>query len=117
MLAREPVLSSRAERFLCDTIGSVQNLDCLILVGTDPTRWWSAASVARELRAPVEVVTGALEQLAKRNLLDVRLASDIVFRYAPWHEADALVAEITTVHCRDRAATAALLFRHSPHCS
>ena len=109
------VLSRRAEHFLCATIGSLQKLDCLVLLGNDRSRWWSAAAVARRIGMPVEAVTSALEDLSRGHLLDVRVATDVVFRYAPWHrDAEVLMVEIAAQYDANRNALADILVGRSP---
>ena len=64
---------------------------------------------------PVEAVTSALEDLSRGNLLDVRVATDVVFRYAPWHrDAEVLMAEIAAQYDANHNALADILVGRSP---
>lgn len=103
----KPALSGAAERFLRESIGSVLHLDVLLLLHGDPGRWWSADQIRQVLPMSAESVATVLEELAALNLLDVRLASCVSFRFAPLDPAMAAAAsEISPIQ---RAAPEVLL--------
>jgi hypothetical protein len=96
-------LSAAARDFLRARLGSLIQLDIALLLHGDPSAWWSAERVAGHLRVTVDAATQALESLASRNLLDVRIANDLTYRFAPWHESTAqLVGEIADHHYEAR---------------
>ncbi len=100
-------LSAAAREFLRARLGSLVQLDIALLLHADSSVWWSAERVAGHLRVSTDAATQALESLASRNLLDVRIASDLTYRFAPWHESTAaLVAEIADHHYEARELVA-----------
>lgn len=102
-------LSPAAREFLRARLGSLLQLDIALLLHADPSAWWSAERVAEHLRVTLDAATQALETLASRNLLDVRIANDLTYRFAPWHESTAqLVAEIADHHYEARELVARL---------
>ena len=102
-------LSAAAREFLRNRLGSLIELDIALLLHADASVRWSAERVAGHLRVPADATTQALETLASRNLLDVRIANDLAYRFAPWHESTAqLVAEIADHHYEARELVARL---------
>lgn len=81
-------LSSRATSFLRESIKSVHELDTILLLHRDASRWWSAEQIAEELAIRVDVAARALEMLAGRNLLDVRVGGTLAYCWAPIHDHD-----------------------------
>jgi hypothetical protein len=69
--------------FVRDHIRSLEQLEILLLLLKDETRSWSAEAAARELRTTTASAAARLEEMASRNLLDVRIAEQIFYRYAP----------------------------------
>ncbi|HEY0875721.1 MAG TPA: hypothetical protein VGD94_19745 [Vicinamibacterales bacterium] len=97
------LLSPAARDFLRARLGSLIQLDIALLLHADPSVWWSAERVAEHLRVTVDAARQVLEALASRNLLDVRIANDLTYRFAPWHESTAeLIAEIAEHHYEAR---------------
>lgn len=113
-----PSLSPTASEFARTRLRSLLQLDVVLLLQADVEVWWSAARVAAELKVGAEAAGQALEALASSNLLDVRIASDLTYRFAPWHESAARVmSEIAANHyeakeivARSSAGTAAERF-------
>ena len=102
------LLSPEAERFLRERVPTVLHLDVLLLLQSDPRRSWGAAAVASALRASVESVGRILEEIATANLLEVRIAGDVMYRFAPWEASiGAIVEEISARHFSDRDAIVA----------
>ena len=81
-------LSSRATMFLRESIKSVHELDTILVLHRDASRWWSAEQIAEELSMRVDVAARALETLAGRNLLDVRVGETLAYCWAPIHDHD-----------------------------
>jgi len=69
--------------FLAAYIVSIEQLETLLLVQREPERWWSAEMVAAELRSSTGASAERLEEMASKNLLDVRISDDLFYRYAP----------------------------------
>jgi hypothetical protein len=67
----------------------------VLLLQGDAARWWSASQVADELRVGQVMARQALEELGTTNLLDMRIGTDLTYRFAPWQpEAARFVDEI-----------------------
>jgi hypothetical protein len=100
-------LSTTAREFVRARLGSLIQLDAVLLLHADTSLWWSAERVAAHLRVSPDAAAQALEALASRNLLDVRIANDLTYRFAPWHESAArLIAEIADHHYEAREIVA-----------
>jgi hypothetical protein len=100
-------LSPAAQLFVRTRLGSILQLDIVLLLQADADVWWSAERVAAQLRVAVDAARLALEALASGNLLDVRIASDLTYRFAPWHESAARVlGEIAASHYEAREIVA-----------
>jgi membrane carboxypeptidase/penicillin-binding protein len=101
------VLTADAREFARTRLGSILQLDVALLLRARGDSWWTVERVAEELRIGVDVARQALESLASRNLLDVRIANDLAYRYAPWHESAArLMTEIAANHYEAREIVA-----------
>ena len=101
------VLTADAREFARTRLGSILQLDVALLLRASGDSWWTAERVAEELRIGVDAARQALESLASRNLLDVRIANDLAYRYAPWHESAArLMTEIAANHYEAREIVA-----------
>ena len=101
------LLSAAARDFVRARLGSLIQLDVALLLHADASVWWSAERVATQLRVPPDAAAHALEALASRNLLDVRIANDLTYRFAPWHDSAArLIAEIADHHYEAREVAA-----------
>lgn len=102
-------LSPASKDFVRAHLASLIQLDIALLLQADPDGWWSAERVAAQLRVSADEARDALEKLAARNLLDVRIANDLTYRFAPWHQSAAtMMHEIAANHyeARDLAARA-----------
>ena len=64
-------------------IGSLAELEMLILVMDSPERWWDAESAAQKLTVSAAVAQRMLDGFAARNLLDIRITGDVRYRFAP----------------------------------
>jgi hypothetical protein len=105
-----PQLSESARRVLRDDIGSLERLDVLLLMQHDAERWWTAAALARELRIAPMQVEASLHALGRGNLLEVRVAEDVLYRYDPGAPAlRQVIEEIVEFHYANRTAVAAIL--------
>jgi len=92
-------LSARAERFLRDAVSSALQLDALIVLHDDRTRWWTAATMAVRLRTSRISAAAALEALGRSNMVDVRVGGSLSYRYAPFDDRlEKIVDEIAGAH-------------------
>jgi len=70
-------------RFAAAYVPSVEDLRVLVLFVEDRDRWFDAAGVARTLSISRAAARGALDNLARKNLLDIRLTDDVRYRFRP----------------------------------
>lgn len=68
---------------ILDAIDSLQELQMLVVLMEDADRWWDAKALAADTGNPPGVTRRALDRLATRNLLDIRVTDDVRFRYRP----------------------------------
>ena len=100
-------LSAPAKEFVRARIDSLIQLDIALLLQSDASVWWSAERLGDELRIQPDVARHALDALASKNLLDVRIATDLTYRFAPWHGSAAeLMNEVAANHYEAREIVA-----------
>jgi predicted ArsR family transcriptional regulator len=111
----QAAIPETVRRFLTDQIGSGERLDVLLFLYRYATRWWAAQTLAAELGMPADAAQSHLEHLSARNLLDVRVAESVIYRYHPVREdLSRLVEDVAQTHYRQRDALLAVLARRAP---
>jgi hypothetical protein len=80
----EPVVPLEVQRFVLDRIGSIAQLEALLMMRNAPDTWWPASSLAERLYISERACRGELEALTAQGLLFGR-HGDIgwQFRYSP----------------------------------
>lgn len=82
-------------------IRSLLQLKVLLLLHRHSSQWWSARDAAVAVHAGPEAVGRALEQLGGSNLLDVRIADRVLYRFSPTDRAVvSLIDEVSGAHER-----------------
>lgn len=81
-MADRPALPVALRRFLATAVDTVEELEILMLAH-GAGRAITAHEAAQLLHLAPAVAGRALEALSRRGLLDVRVASDILYRTAP----------------------------------
>ena len=76
-------LSAALLQFARSYIRSVDDLEVFILCVDNRGRWWDADGVARRLAITEPKARSALDQLARVNLLDIRISDAVRYRFAP----------------------------------
>jgi len=76
-------LNEFTRRWIAQHVTSVEQLDLLLLLDRDRSRFWSIGNAASALRLPRALVHGAAEVLAARNFLEVRCGEDVLYRLDP----------------------------------
>ncbi len=89
--------------FMSDHITTLDELQLLITCVYSEDRWWDATAVARELGVSAVAARHALDHLASRNLLDIRITGDVRYRFHPG-----------TDELRDAALVVAETYRANP---
>ena len=85
-------ISEELKHFIQSTINSVDQLEVLLFLMSNPDREWSAEEVGARIRLSRESVAEKLEDLARASLLAVRSNPPLMYRYAPTSKA--LEAEV-----------------------
>ena len=73
--------------FVADHVRSLDELQVLLAVVQAPDRWWDATSAGRELGIAATAAQRALDALAGRNLLDIRITGDVRYQFRPGTDA------------------------------
>lgn len=63
-------LSPELQRFLCENVETLEELELLVLFHRDPGQHWSAESAEHALRLPESVLEAALRALKRRGLIE-----------------------------------------------
>ena len=101
------------EQFLDSSIDSVEQCQMLMTIRNVGNRWWSAKDLARELYLTETSTARDLEDLATRGLLEVRLANDLHYRFAPASpELRSAVEELADAYRDRRAAVLSFIVNH-----
>ena len=77
------VLTPPIVEFLTHHIASLDELQILMLLVQASTRWFDAKTVSRQLGLSAEQAQSALDALAARNLLDIRISDDVRYQFRP----------------------------------
>lgn len=97
-------LSATAVNFLRVHAGTPVALDVLLTIVSDASRWWTGKDVARCVGIPSERIIGILDGLAVANLLDIRVGSDVLYRFAPLDDVNGEIDEIDRLRRLDPTA-------------
>jgi hypothetical protein len=109
-LINDPVTAG-VRAFIRNHIRSLEQLEILLLLLKDGTRWWSAEAAAQELGTTPNSAAARLEEMASRNLLDVRISEQLFFRYAPASPAlDAAVRDTARAYEEKPMAVTAAIY-------
>jgi hypothetical protein len=80
----EPVVPLEVQQFVLERIGSIAQLEALLMMRNAPDTWWPSSSLAERLYVSEHVCRAELDSLKAQGLVLGR-QDDIgsVFRYAP----------------------------------
>ena len=70
-------------QFARSYLHSVDDLQVFILCVDQRDRWWDATGIARALSITESRARRILEQLARANLLDIRISDAVRYRFEP----------------------------------
>jgi hypothetical protein len=106
-------LSLRAREFLNTYLCSVLHLHVLLLLPAEG--WCSVESIASRLRISADPVGRALEDLGRKNLVDVKVGSALLYRCAPLNgDLLPVIEEIRSAHFADPGQVEKTLQDRSP---
>ena len=108
-------IAPAVQRFIAERIDSVGQLEVLLLVRSDPERYWSASEVSRTLRSRRTWAEVQLEYLCVEGLLSARESNAPSYRYEPTRpELEAVVARLCEAFESQRAEVIRLVFSQRP---
>jgi hypothetical protein len=96
-------LSQLVIGFVIAQLRTIDDLHLLVAMSGAQDRWFDADRVARELGIGKQPARSALEHLASRNLLEIRVTGDVRYQFNPG-----------TPHLRDAAYACVDAYRKSP---
>ena len=107
-------MAPETRRAVAACVRSVEELEVLLFLARD-RRYCSADTIGAALGLPARAVGAALESMASRNLLDVRIAEAVLYKLDPASKASAAFVELTLdAAWRDRTTVLkAILSRRS----
>ncbi len=108
-------LSDDLRQFIEENLDRVEQLEVLLLLKSRPEIFWDAASVASSLGVLPESASQFLEELATRNLLDVRIANTLLYRYAPGTDRLAQAINELSKAYQERRTLVLKLLMAKPH--
>jgi hypothetical protein len=99
------------EQFIQQHIDSLAQLEALLLLHKDPSRWWDAGGLAKALYTSTDICTALLADLARRGFL--KTETNPGPRYA-FQVSDAelnrLVANLDALYQQRRVAVTTLIY-------
>lgn len=96
-------VSPAVKAFVAAHVRTLDELQLLMAIVQSEDRWWDADAAAREFGMAVPEARAALDHLAARNLLDIRIGEDLHYRFRPG-----------TPELGEAARAAAETYRHRP---
>jgi hypothetical protein len=105
-------LSEAVQQFIARYITSVDQIEILLLLKQDPSREWTAESVARKLFTQAEPTGQRLVELALQGLLSEKTISSLrSYRYEPRTvELDRAVNQLAAEYPKYRVTVINLIF-------
>lgn len=104
-------ISQDVRALIVERIDSVVHLELLLLLQANPSRAWTAAEVAQQLRIEPSWAMGQLGELASRGLLAPAADVPDAFRYAPNSpDLDRTVAQLSKDYAERRVTVITLIF-------
>ena len=102
-------ISRETQAAIAACVHSVEELEVLLFLARDAARYCSAEVVCAETGLPARRAAVALEALASRNLLGVRIAEAVLYRLDPAPGATADCAARTIAAARSHRAAVLMM--------
>jgi hypothetical protein len=83
VLSMPPNRPRTVDAFIAAHFRSIEDLQLLIRLVREPERWWDAETVSHEQHLSKAAAREALEWFAARNLVEIRLSTDVRYRFSP----------------------------------
>jgi hypothetical protein len=77
------MLTPTLKELIATSIRSLDELHALVTCAQERDRWWDGADVRQETGMATSVAERALENLARRNFLDVRIGGTLRYQFSP----------------------------------
>jgi hypothetical protein len=111
------MLAPNVTHFIETSVRSLDELHALVTCARERERWWDATEVYQETNMAIVVAERVLENLARRNLLDVRIGGTLRYQFSPASPAlEASVAALLDAYYKSPVAVtqvvAASMQRH-----
>lgn len=104
-------LPDDVRRFLTGNIGSVAQLEVLLLLRSNRDQAWNAAEVSRALYTVPEMMAAQLADLETKGLLELTDGAEHRYRYRPrLDELDAVVGRVCELYKQRRVAVISLMY-------
>lgn len=104
-------LPDDVRRFLAANIGSVAQLEVLLLLRSSRDHAWSAAEVSRALYTAPEMMAAQLADLEQKGLLEASHCSEQRYRYSPRIEGlDDVADRLADLYKQRRVAVISLMY-------
>ena len=109
------VISDELRQFLQQRLASVEQVEIVLLLKSDPSRTWTASEVAAHLGTAPEPAAMRLFLLASAGLIAFEVQGMPRYRYAATGDGtDALLNELASVYDAHREAVTALVEAPAP---
>jgi len=79
----KPPLPPALQAFLFDCIENYEQLELVVFLHRDRSRWWTTGECSGHLGIPESLVAPALDDLVSRQLAELRTEPAARYRYAP----------------------------------
>jgi len=98
----EPALTPETQLAITECVRSIEELEILMVLARNRERYWSPDAVGVETGLPAPLAAVALEALASRNLLDVRIGAAVIYRLDPASSECGVLVERTLQAARSQ---------------
>ncbi|MGH9410969.1 MAG: hypothetical protein ACRD1V_16115 [Vicinamibacterales bacterium] len=100
MTDSESQLDSATRQAVLRHLRTIEEFEILLLLARDTSRYWSPAAAGADLGVSEDSARTALDALASRNLLDVRIGESVLYRLDPTSSATTRAVERIIVAAR-----------------
>ena len=104
------LISPDVRRFVAESIGSVAQLELLLILHRDPAVEWTAESAGREMRFPVDWVGAQLVGFDRAGLVGSSGSEQRTYRYGPRPGVGRIVDELAETFSRRPIAVTSLIY-------
>ena len=103
-------ISPDVRRFVAESIGSVAQLELLLILRRDPAVEWTAESAGREMRFPADWVAAQLVAFHRTGLVGSSGREQRTYRYGPRAGLGRIVDELAEMFSRRPTAVTSLIY-------